>query len=180
MLKSSEIAALRKLDAQMRKDLGPAEVSLDVIEFKDVLAAGGPAAQRGSSLRKSRANCHGSRARMTLTNRHPLVRIEPAEPNTLKIGSPGATLRFTVSPDAYYPVGISFLLLEGVAKPDDQARLGLLNFDQSQIRRLDHVLYVTDTFNDEIPYDRYKFSVIIQRARDGALGIIDPDIVHES
>lgn len=176
MPKSSEIATLQKLDAQMRKTLRPAEVGLQVTAFKDVLAD----SKRRSLVKDALSDCRGTKASMTLREAHPLVRIDDKEPNALRIKSPGATLRFTVSPGAYYPVGVSFLLLAGVAKPDDEERLGLLNFDPSQIRRLGHVLYVTDIFKDEEPYNRYKFSVMVQRASDGAIGIIDPDIIHES
>jgi hypothetical protein len=116
---------------------------------------------------------------MTMSEKHPLVRIDEKVPDLLRVKFPGATIRFTVKSDEYYPVGIAFWLREGVAKPNDEQSLGLSNFDPSRIRRLGHVLYITDTFKDEKPYDRYKFSVIIQRASDGAIGIIDPGIVHE-
>ena len=36
-----------------------------------------------------------------------------------------------------------------------------------------------DAFKAMKPYGRYKFSVIIQRASDGKLGIIDPGIENE-
>ena len=180
MPKSSETAALEKMDAQMKKALRPAEVALNVTGFKDVLAVRVPAAKRASLLTNSLSNCRGTTATMTMSEPHPLVRVDSKEPDTLKIKSPGATIRFTLKSDEFYPVGIAFLLREGVARPNDEQKLGLLNFDQSKIRRFGHVQYITDTFKDEKPYDRYKFSVIIQRASDGAIGIIDPGIEHES
>ena len=175
MLLSSKTVSLEKTDAQMRRMTRPAEVVLKVTGFKGVAAA-----ECGSVLRKTRSGCCRTTATMTMSEPHPLVRIDAKQPDTLRIRSPGATIRFTVKSDEYYPIGISFLLREGVAKPNDEQRLGLRNFDPSRIHRFGHVLYITDAFTDEKPYDRYKFCVIIQRAGDGALGIIDPDIVHES
>ena len=178
MPKPTRTAYLKEMDAQMRKDLGPAEVVLDVTGFQDVLAPGLLTVKKPVLLKNSLRSGRGTTATMTMNGTYDHVWIDDTKPNTLVIQRPGATVRFTVTPDGYYPVGIAFLLLAGVANPDDEQRLGLLNFDQSKIRRFGHVLYFTDVFLDKNADHRYKFSVIIQRASDGALGIIDPEIVH--
>jgi hypothetical protein len=180
MPKSSENARWEKMDAQIKKTLKPAEVVFKVTGFKDVLTVGAPAARSISLSSNMLSNCRGTSATMALSKRHPRVRIKPKEPATLRIKAPGATIRFTVTPGEYYPIGIAFWLLEGASKPSVNARLGLLDIEPCEIRRFGHVLYITDTFKNQEPYARYKFSVIIQRANDGALGIIDPDIIHES
>ena len=180
MPKQSENARLERTDALLRKALKPAEVALDVIEFKDVLANGGSVAKRRSFLKKVFYSPRGSTARMTVSKPHPRVRIDSKEPAILKVKAPGATIRFTVSPDEYYAIGISFLLLEGLSNPGVSAKLGLLDIEPCKIHRFGHVLYVTDTFKNRKPFAKYKFSIIIQRASDGALGIIDPGIEHDS
>lgn len=180
MPKPTRTASLEEMDAQMRKDLGPAEVVLNVTGFQDVLAPGLLTVKKPVLLKNSLCSGRGTTATVTMseTNHNDLVWTDETKPNTLVIKRPGATVRFTVTPDRYYPLGIAFLLRAGVTNPNDEQRLGLLNFDQSKIRRFGHVLYFTDAFLDEKADHRYEFFVIIQRASDGALGIIDPGIEH--
>lgn len=118
---------------------------------------------------------------------HPLVRIDPENDKTLKITGPRATILFTITsresppPEEYYPVGITFFLENREPSVRVRKRLGLANFTQLKIRpnRDAHSLSITDSYNEKEKGERYKFSVIIQRARDGKIGIIDPFIVNE-
>jgi hypothetical protein len=169
--------AQRRIDAAIVKAMKPAEVTLTVRKnsFVDVLAPTscklGPTGGNLSTV---------AAMRMDDRPRHPRVFIDKKEPNKLKIRSKGATIRFTIKPDGYYPIGIAFKLIKGEPNPDQLERLGILNFETAQMLRTMHTLTITDSFKDEGHDNQYKFSVVIQRARDCAIGIIDPDIVHES
>lgn len=180
MPKQPNSARLERMDPQLRNALKPAEVALEVIEFRDVLATDGPVAKRRSLLENALRHPRGSTARMTVSRPHPRVRIDSKEPDTLKVKAPGATIRFTIAPGQYYAIGIAFWLRAGVANPGVNARLGLMDIEPCTIHRFGHVLYVTDTFKNRKPFAKYKFSVVIQRASDGALGIVDPGIEHDS
>ncbi len=182
---SSEIITTTQaaIDQMIRDALKPAEVTLTIPEsesesaFRDVLASDTlGAAKRGES-----ANSRNTVADMKVS-RHPQVYKDPNpdKPNTLRIKRNGATVRFTIKPDNYLPVGIAFQLRSGVSGAGALKRLGMLNFEQAQMPRTEHELCVTDKFKDEDGDDDYKFSVIIQRASDGAIGIIDPGIEHDS
>ncbi len=92
-----------------------------------------------------------------------------------------AGIRFTVAAadkKNYYPIGIAFVR-ESTRNESDAERLGFLNFPQSEIRMKGRTLSILDTFKDRTKTIRFKFSVIIQRGSDGAIGIIDPGIIHE-
>ena len=143
----------------------PVEVQLTVTKFKEVLAPG----KTGS--------CTGYT--MKLGRRDPRAYIKGDD---LYIKSPGAVIRFTMTSSAdkknYYPLGIAFVRENGRSETDAQ-RLGFLNFPQSETRPKGRTLSITDTYKDRSQRVRFKFSVIIQRGSDGAIGIIDPGIVHE-
>jgi hypothetical protein len=182
---ASSKPARRKKNATRRVPvtvLDTAKVTLKVIEFRDVLAPD-PLAKIDKHSKKSalpwdRCTPH----KMSMPKKHPQVKIDPKKPDTLLIKPKGATILFTITPDDYYPVGITFIMGKGEPTASDQKRLGFLNFDQRQYRanELRHSLQITDCYKDRRHDDRYKFSVIIQRVKDGAIGIIDPDIVHGS
>lgn len=155
------------VDAQIRAALKPAEVTLTVTGFKDVLASNTSAESRNT-------------AAGMFVSPHPRVYQDPDKPDTLRIKPKGATIRFTIKPDDYFPIGIAFQLVSGVPDPDTLDRLGTLNFEQAQMPRTPHTLCITDSFKDEDGDNRYKFSVIVQRASDCAIGIIDPGIEHDS
>ncbi len=95
---------------------------------------------------------------------------------------PGGTLRFTIASSdrqRYYPVGVAFVR-EGARSSSDEQRLGFLNFPEELTRMAGRTFLITDTYKDDVPCLRYKFSVMIQRGSDGKIGIIDPGIVHEN
>jgi hypothetical protein len=154
-------------DETIREALSTASISVEVEDFRDIFTATGSMRRRSTSHR------------MRLSRPHPRVHIDPEEPDTLRIKPRGATLRFTISPKNYFPIGIAFELRGGIACPEDEERLGFLNFDQVKIRPDGNSISVTDEFKDLDADDRYKFSIIIQRGSDGRIGIIDPGIRHE-
>ena len=135
--------------------------------------------------------------RMSMPKKHPQVSIDPDDPETLLIEPKGATLLFKITPDEYCPVGIAFSMgekrkatMKGKHKPTmgekrkatvyDLKRLHTLNFAQMKLRPDERTLQVTDHFKAIGRDARYKFSVIIMRVKDGAIGIIDPGVVNES
>jgi hypothetical protein len=146
----------------------PAEVTITVTAFKDVLANGASRDGRGTDYV------------MKMGKRHPRVFIKGDD---IIVAPPAVVIRFTIASasgasEKYYPVGITFLR-DGLGGMSDGQKLGLLNFPQSQIHPDGRSLSITDSYRDDTRCVRYKFSVIIQRARDGMIGIIDPGIVHE-
>jgi hypothetical protein len=161
--------------------LDPANVTFRVIHFQDVLKPVRPAMKGTSSGTRPPHNAQCTTHRMFMPKKHPQVKIDPKDRETLRVKPKGATLLFTITPDEYCPVGITFSM-GGKRKPtvNDQKRLGILNFAQLKIRPDERSLQVTDHFKAIGKDDRYKFSMIIQRVKDGAIGIIDPGIVNES
>lgn len=160
--------------------LDTAEVYLYVPSFRDVFAQDPPVTRTVSRGTPPPLCDRGTPHEMWMPKpEHPQVYIKPNDPNTLRIKPKGATIRLTIQPAEYYPIGVAFKLLEGVPNPDDLQRLGTLNFEQSRTPRDPQSLFITDRFKDKDCDNRYKFSVIIQEASTGKIGIIDPDIVHE-
>jgi hypothetical protein len=143
-----------------------AEINFEVTSFINIFTADGPIAARNTGHR------------MKLKHPHPKVKVDPKDPDTLIVTPRGARLRFTMSPSRFFPIGIAFQLISGVATPTDLARLGFLNFNQLRLRPEGNMLGVTDAFKDHEADDRYKFSIIVQNADDGTIGIIDPSIRH--
>ncbi len=178
MKKASKTVLKRKIDRQVARALEPAEVTLTVNGFKDVLAVNGSPISKTYGGPKSLVPSTGGIMRMK--KKHPRVWIDPKNPDNLMIRPKGATIRFTIKPDLYFPIGIAFKLEKGVPKPDDLERIGFLNFEQAKMPRDRHTLSITDRFKDDNKDDRYKFSVVIQRTSDCSIGIIDPGIVHLS
>jgi hypothetical protein len=172
-------AALRKLITnEIVASLQIAKVKLTVNDaaFQDVL---NPSNGRSNTVADMDWEDEGKK--------HNRVRIEKpvgADNTALFVKPGGATIRFKIvsagGQDTYYPLGIAFVRKnEDQANEQDPNRLGRLNFEQSQIRPEDDCIFVTDGFKDDGEPDEYKFSIIIQRKSDGAIGIIDPDIIHE-
>jgi hypothetical protein len=146
----------------------PVSIAILVKAFKEVLGGG-----------KFDA-CRDTTYSMKLLTEDPRVVIRG---DNIYIRRPGATIDFIIRSPAdnierYYPVGISFFR-EGEPSADDFLRLGLLNFPQDLTKLKDRVISITDSYRDDAPHIRYKFSVVIQRGSDGQIGIIDPGIVHE-
>ena len=173
----NEIAA-HNLPATVR---GAAKVNFRVIDFRDVLAPDPPVKKGKHPGICPPLNVRGTTYKMWMPKTHPQVSIDPKDPDTLIIKRQGATLLFTITSKEYYPVGITFFLKKGEPTVSDQKRLGFPNFAQLQIRpdKLEHSLQVIALNNDSKHTDRFKFSVVIQRACDGKIGIIDPGIIHE-
>jgi hypothetical protein len=143
-----------------------AEIDFDVTSFINVFTADGPI--------EARLTGH----RMRLKRPHPKVSVDPKDSEMLIVKPRGARLRFMIAPPQFFPLGIAFQLLGGVAEPTDLERLGFLNFKQMELRPDGNTLSITDAFKDNEADDRYKFSIIIQNSRDGTIGIIDPGIRH--
>ncbi len=145
----------------------PVDVILLVTRFRDVLAP------------KPSRSGNATDYVMKLARRDPRVFVKGDD---LYINNPGAPVRFTLASrpgdrQRYYPLGIAFVR-EGARSKSDEERLGFLNFPPEETRADDRSLLILDTYRDRAPAVRYKFSVYIQRGSDGAIGVIDPDIVH--
>jgi hypothetical protein len=89
-------------------------------------------------------------------------------------------LRFEITSgdsETYFPAGITFQH----ERTQAAAGCGASDSPFSAMKVDGTLLEVTDTvINAPATRDTYKFSVLIQRARDGALGIIDPFIENEN
>jgi hypothetical protein len=148
--------------------------------FHDVLTCKAGANRRSTSALVVPANPN-----------HPCVKYYKDRKIHLRIK--GATIQFVIKSsdpnEDYYPVGVAFKMLKGAepelmkvprgARAKIERRLTDLNFSQSKIGCDKHKLTFTDEFRDKGHDARYEFSVVIQRKCDGAIGIIDPDIIHE-
>lgn len=140
------------------------EIILEVENYPEILAAGGP------------PNVPHS---MRMKNKHSKVSVDD-DGETLLVKRPGAKLHFEISPPEYFPIGISFKLISGIDNPSPHQRLGLHNFTYFKPEPKTHVLIIKDDFrDDDANDDYYKFSIIIQRGSDGELGVIDPGFRHQ-
>ncbi len=94
-------------------------------------------------------------------------------------------LCFAMAPDAagdtlYYPIGLAFRQVRGSGDGDGRRAFPNGSFASSGSgSRLVTTLTVRDAFDDEHDVD-YRFLIAVQRASDGAFGIIDPMIVNSS
>lgn len=110
--------------------------------------------------------------------------------DVIYVKGPRTTIRFTIGNSSgektkFFPTGITFLRqsLEKISRGDvcdtsEEERLGLRNFPQRKFRYDQQTLSITDAYRDGKETIRYKFSLLIQRGSDGAIGLIDPAIVH--
>ncbi|MEO6995279.1 MAG: hypothetical protein ABI273_16855 [Lacunisphaera sp.] len=118
---------------------------------------------------------------LKLAKRHSYVTVKDG---TVFVEYPGTPLKFTfvASRDPlknFYPAGITFVReIDGGNANED--RLGLRNFPHHRIRIDDHSIYITDNYLRGKNVNAYKFSLIVQRDSDGAIGIIDPGMVHDN
>jgi hypothetical protein len=146
----------------------PIEVSISLRRFVDVLTT------------VAGRTCRGTEYAMKLKRKDPRAYIRG---DIIYVRPPGGVIRFTINSvagdkDLYYPTGITFLR-EGEPYGNNMLRLGMLNFPQSRIRADGHTLSIFDSYKDDAPRVRYKFSVMVQRGSDGSIGIVDPGIDHE-
>lgn len=116
--------------------------------------------------------------------------------HTIRVQRPGVVIRFTVAPgedgERYRPVGISFERADQTApvavpwttgtRPPSGSPFSSLTLDGSTIQVVDQPLGGVPAKGEATPPRRvtYKFSVFLQRERDGALGLIDPGIENEN
>lgn len=146
---------------------GPAEVVITVTEFRPVLSP---------ELRGARDTDYT----MKMKRPHPRVSLKD---DTLVVKAPGAAVRLTIAAPAkdkikYYPAGITFVR-EDSEKLDEARRLGRPDLLQRRIVIDGQTLTFSDRFKKGAGNVLYKFSVIIQRGSDGAIGIIDPGIEND-
>jgi hypothetical protein len=161
--------------------LDPAHVNFRVLKFQDVLHPAPPAMESISSGKNPAKNAQCTPHKMSMSKEHPQVKIDPKDPDTLIISPKGATILFKITPDDYCPIGIAFSMWgDRKLTADDEKRLHTLNFAQMGLHPDERTLQVTDHFRAIGRDARYKFSVIIMRVKDGAIGIIDPGVVNES
>lgn len=156
--------------------LKPAVIKLTVSKFVDVLRS------------EESENKRNTDYEMTVDPAQPRVAkgVGPkGKLSALRVKGGGATFCFQIrSKDRkhqYFPLGIAFRRRNNRGPDNDKEDiLGRRNFSFASMHLFGRSLFITDSFKDCGQGDRYKFSVIIQRQHDGAIGIIDPDIIHES
>lgn len=144
--------------------ISPAEVIITVTEFRPVLS---------SKIRGARDTAYT----MRLKKAHRHVSLKD---DTICVEAPGATIRLTIASAAgdkvtYYPAGITFVREDGKCLGEDLL-LGRTHLPQRRIVIDGQALTFTNRFKKGKDTVEYKFSVIIQRGADGAVGIIDPGI----
>ncbi len=118
---------------------------------------------------------------MRLKRPHPRVALKN---DILVVKAPGAVIRLTIAAPAkekmkYYPAGITFVR-ENSETLGEALRLGRPDLLQRKIVIDGQTLTFTDRFKKGAGDVLYKFSVILQRGSDGAIGIIDPGIENDS
>jgi hypothetical protein len=147
----------------------PAEIVITVKKFRAVLSA--------QEARDVRATDYV----MRMKRKHPRVSLQN---DTVFVRAPGAVIRLTVASSAgdkerYYPAGITFVRENG-RDLSDALRLGRPDFRQDRIVLDGRALTFADRFAKGKVNIRYKFSLILQRGSDGAIGIVDPGIENDS
>lgn len=150
------------------KAIGPADVVITVTEFRPVLS---PEVRDLPSTDYT----------MRLKKSHRRVSLKD---DTLVVKHPGATIRLTITSSAedqntYYPAGVTFVREDSKGLSDAE-RLGQKDMLQRRIVIDGQTLTFTDRFKKGKDSVLYKFSVIIQRGSDGAIGIIDPGIENRT
>jgi len=146
------------------------EVVFSIVKFRNLLSP-----HAGSPLTPHR---------MQLVNPNEGVKLgEKKSSERILIHSGEATIRFTIKPDAnndvYFPIGIAFKLRRGKGNAGSGDVLGRKDFRREEIRLGANDLIIKASHFEgcgSAPEHRYKFSLFIQRERDGALGVIDPAI----
>lgn len=94
-------------------------------------------------------------------------------------------LRFTVaaagtSRALFYPFGIA-LAYAGTINPCESPRKGILahaTFPTGSVHIYGTDLYFTDNYDPESRGDVYEYTLLVQDAQSGQIGVIDPGIVH--
>lgn len=155
---------MRKTNVAL-KAIAPAEVVLTVTQFRPVLSP----EVRGLP---------STDYKMCLKKPHRRVSLKD---DTLVVKHPGTTIRLTIASSVddktkYYPAGITFVREEG-KRLSDVELLGQKAFLQRRIVIDGQTLTFSNRFKKGKDVVPYKFSVIIQRGLDGAIGIIDPRIL---
>ncbi len=125
--------------------------------------------------------------RMQLVNPNQAVELAARKSSEkILIHSGEATIRFTIKPDAnndvYFPIGIAFQLRRGKGKAVSGDILGRKDFSREKVRLGANDLVIKASHLEgcgSAPRHRYKFSLFVQRERDGALGVIDPGIDND-
>jgi hypothetical protein len=146
----------------------PAEVVITVTEFRPVLSP----------------ELDGVRdTDYTMRLKRPHRRVSLKD-DTILVKSPGAVIRLTITSPAkdktkYYPAGITFVREDSDGLSEAE-RLGRPDLLQRRIVIDGQTLTFTDRFKKGKENIRYKFSVILQRGSDGAIGIIDPGIENDN
>jgi hypothetical protein len=158
---------MKKAKVVTTKALATAEVVLTVTEFRPVLSP----EVRGLP---------STGYKMCLKKPHRRVSLKD---DTLVVKHPGATIRLTIASLAndkttYFPAGVTFVR-EDSKDLSVIERLGQRDILQRRITIDGQTLTFTDRFTKGKDNVMYKFSVIIQRGADGAIGIIDPGIEND-
>lgn len=154
-----------KIAKAVARILPPAEVVITVTKFRPVLSP---------ELRGDRDTSYT----MRLKRPHRRVAIKD---DTVCVDAPGATIRLIIaSADGdktkYFPAGITFVREESESLIE-KVLLGWIHLPQRRIVIDGQSLTFTNRFKKGKDEILYKFSVIIQRGSDGAIGIIDPGIL---
>jgi hypothetical protein len=175
MKTSSKTARKKAAVKAVGNALNPAHVTLTVTKFVDVLTSEAPAHERNTECEMKVGTDQPRVAKAT---------VQKGKPPVLRVTGGGATFRFWIGSkirkETFYPLGIAFRRRNNRGRDNDKKdTLGRKNFSFASMHLWGRAMYITDSFKDCGSNDRYKFSVIIQRQHDGAIGIIDPDLEHD-
>jgi hypothetical protein len=110
---------------------------------------------------------------------------------SIRVRCPGAELRFRVvgaDDTPYLAVGVTFTLVADrsspVAVPCETREGRPVGTPFGRLALLDRELFFTDSLSKVAAspqtFTPYKFSILIQRVSDGALGLIDPEVENEN
>ena len=169
-------AKARKAATTVGKALRITNVTVLVTKFVDVLTSEAPQNERNTDYQFVPPKNRSDGGKLS---------ISPDKLQILPVKGGGATFCFRIRSKnrshTYYPLGIAFRRRNNRGRDNDKGDiLGRKNFSFASMHLWGRSLYITDNFKDCGQGDRYKFSIIIQRQHDAAIGIIDPDLVHTS
>jgi hypothetical protein len=160
----------KKLHTVLRSNKQTAKVMLTVRKFYGLTNM-----RHALQTTKCRVKLQGTNARVKQPH-------GPRVEGILEVSGAGAlNFQFTISPGitkaTYYPLGIGFRLKKkGINK--QQALIARRNFASPEMHIYGPNLYFTDNYTPSSDGDLFEYYVIIQRAEDGRVGVIDPGIWH--
>jgi hypothetical protein len=169
-----------QLETSLETAVGTALVTLTVTKFNAVIPSGEPARVFTQTTN------HLVDIDMTLVEHDRVKLVEGPGPKRFLVNGYGpVTFRFRIE-DAknetiYYPVGVAFQRRKAGLGNNVFDACARRTFSSNTIHMFGSDLYFTYDYKDfGQTTQNYEFFVIIQRDKDGLIGIIDPGIGHEN